>query len=64
MKVHPTNPCEDSHEWSGYDSVRRIGHRIFDFAAPVAVTTSLVDPVLDFEINTRGSLNLLEPVRH
>jgi CDP-paratose 2-epimerase len=37
--------------------------RIFHFAAQVAVTTSLVDPMLDFEINARGTLNLLEAVR-
>ena len=37
--------------------------RIFHFAAQVAVTTSLVDPVLDFEVNARGTLNLLEAIR-
>jgi CDP-paratose 2-epimerase len=36
---------------------------IFHFAAQVAVTTSLVDPFLDFDINARGTLNLLEAVR-
>jgi CDP-paratose 2-epimerase len=36
---------------------------IFHFAAQVAVTTSLVDPFADFEINARGTLNLLEAVR-
>jgi CDP-paratose 2-epimerase len=36
---------------------------IFHFAAQVAVTTSLTDPVEDFEINARGTLNLLEAVR-
>ena len=37
--------------------------RIFHFAAQVAVTTSLADPVTDFEINARGTLNLLEAIR-
>ncbi len=36
---------------------------VFHFAAQVAVTTSMVDPVEDFEVNLRGTLNLLEAVR-
>src|SRR5215216_1410564 len=36
---------------------------VFHFAAQVAVTSSLVDPIEDFEINARGTLNLLEAVR-
>jgi CDP-paratose 2-epimerase len=32
-------------------------------AAQTAVTTSLADPVQDFEINARGTLNLLEALR-
>jgi CDP-paratose 2-epimerase len=36
---------------------------VFHCAAQVAVTTSLVDPVVDFEVNARGTLNLLEAVR-
>ncbi|WP_284348749.1 NAD-dependent epimerase/dehydratase family protein [Roseisolibacter agri] len=36
---------------------------VFHFAAQVAVTTSLVDPVDDFEVNARGTLNLLEALR-
>jgi len=36
---------------------------VFHFAAQVAVTTSLVDPITDFEINARGTLNVLEAVR-
>lgn len=38
--------------------------QIFHFAAQVAVTSSLVDPIEDFEINARGTLNLLEAIRH
>ncbi len=37
--------------------------QVFHFAAQVAVTTSLADPFLDFEINARGTLNLLEAMR-
>ena len=37
--------------------------QVFHFAAQVAVTSSLVDPIEDFEINARGTLNLLEAVR-
>src|SRR5215204_6245460 len=37
--------------------------QVFHFAAQVAVTSSLTDPREDFEINARGTLNLLEAVR-
>src|SRR5688572_4926780 len=37
--------------------------QVFHFAAQVAVTSSLTDPCEDFEINARGTLNLLEAVR-
>jgi CDP-paratose 2-epimerase len=36
---------------------------IFHFAAQVAVTSSVVDPVYDFEVNARGTLNVLEAAR-
>lgn len=36
---------------------------VFHLAAQVAVTTSLVDPVLDFNVNARGTLNVLEALR-
>lgn len=36
---------------------------VFHFAAQVAVTTSMVDPRADFEINIAGTLNLLEALR-
>jgi CDP-paratose 2-epimerase len=36
---------------------------VFHLAAQVAVTTSLRDPVADFEVNARGTLNLLEAMR-
>jgi CDP-paratose 2-epimerase len=37
--------------------------QVYHFAAQVAVTTSLTDPVLDFEVNACGTLNLLEALR-
>lgn len=36
---------------------------VFHFAAQVAVTTSLTGPIHDFEVNVRGTLNLLEALR-
>ncbi len=36
---------------------------VLHLAAQVAVTTSLADPIHDFEVNARGTLNLLEAVR-
>jgi CDP-paratose 2-epimerase len=36
---------------------------LFHLAAQVAVTTSVTDPVEDFEINARGTFNVLEAVR-
>ncbi|HXU60148.1 MAG TPA: GDP-mannose 4,6-dehydratase [Polyangia bacterium] len=43
-------------------AVERAGH-VFHFAAQVAVTTSLVDPLDDFDVNGRGTLNVLSAVR-
>jgi CDP-paratose 2-epimerase len=36
---------------------------VVHLAAQVAVTTSLVDPLGDFDVNARGTLNLLEALR-
>ncbi|RYD68676.1 MAG: NAD-dependent epimerase/dehydratase family protein [Verrucomicrobiaceae bacterium] len=36
---------------------------VYHFAAQVAVTTSLVEPRHDFEVNALGTLNLLEAIR-
>jgi CDP-paratose 2-epimerase len=45
------------------DAVRRAS-KVFHLAAQVAVTTSLEDPLNDFEVNARGTLNVLEAIRH
>jgi CDP-paratose 2-epimerase len=37
--------------------------RVYHFAAQVAVTTSLDDPIEDFDVNLRGTLNVLEALR-
>ena len=47
-------------------AVRRVvagAGAVFHFAAQVAVTTSLDDPIHDFEVNALGTLNVLEAVR-
>ena len=43
-------------------AVGRAGE-VFNLAAQVAVTTSLLDPIDDFERNARGAVNLLEEIR-
>jgi CDP-paratose 2-epimerase len=37
--------------------------QIFQLAAQVAVTTSVVDPCLDFDVNLRGTFNIIEAAR-
>jgi CDP-paratose 2-epimerase len=41
----------------------RQARQVFHFAAQVAVTTSLADPEEDFDVNARGTLNVLEALR-
>ena len=36
---------------------------VYHLAAQVAVTTSIEDPLYDFEVNARGMLNILEAIR-
>jgi CDP-paratose 2-epimerase len=48
------------------DAVRRAvreAGEVYHFAAQVAVTTSLGDPVEDFDVNARGTLHVLEALR-
>lgn len=45
------------------DRVVKYATEIYNFAAQVAVTTSLVDPRLDFEVNLGGTFNILESAR-
>lgn len=49
-----------------YDSVRRAvrgATHVYHLAAQVAVTCSIEQPVTDFEVNARGTLNVLEAIR-
>lgn len=41
----------------------RSASRVFHLAGQVAVTTSLTDPLGDFDINARGTLTVLESIR-
>ena len=53
----------DIRDAEAVDHAARDAGAVFHLAAQVAVTTSLADPVADFEINARGTLNLLEVLR-
>ena len=54
---------EDIRDRAGVQrAVSRASH-VFHFAAQVAVTTSISDPIEDFDINARGTLNVLEAIR-
>lgn len=53
----------DVRDRSSLIRVVRNASQVFHFAAQVAVTTSLDDPTFDFEVNARGTLNLLEALR-
>ncbi len=64
--AHPTSirfVQEDLRNAAGLDSHIENHEAILHLAGQVAVTTSLLDPVADFEINARGTLNVLEAVR-
>ena len=45
------------------NSIVKGAEAVFHLAAQTAVTRSLVDPIEDFEINARGTLNVLEAAR-
>jgi len=45
------------------EKVVRSATEIYNFAAQVAVTTSLLDPRLDFDVNIGGTFNILEAAR-
>ncbi|WP_437570394.1 NAD-dependent epimerase/dehydratase family protein [Sorangium sp. So ce542] len=54
--------CDIRDEQAVSDAVRRASF-VFHLAAQVAVTRSVADPALDFEVNARGTLNVLEALR-
>lgn len=53
----------DLRDFPAVAEVVRQAEVIFHLAAQVAVTTSLIDPRTDFEINALGTLNVLEAAR-
>jgi CDP-paratose 2-epimerase len=66
QKQHPDSIEVEVADIRDADAIVRAVERadsVYHFAAQVAVTTSLEDPVQDFEINARGTLNILEAMR-
>jgi len=53
----------DTRDARAVEEAAREAEAIFHLAAQVAVTTSLVDPIEDFEVNVQGALNVLEAAR-
>ncbi|EIM24962.1 SDR family NAD(P)-dependent oxidoreductase [Microvirga lotononidis] len=53
----------DVRDEASVTDVVRDAQAVFHMAAQVAVTTSLVNPREDFEINVRGTLNVLDALR-
>ena len=69
LRSLPTSPRLEIVEGDVRDakSVRhavRGASEIYHLAAQVAVTTSVEDPCTDFDINARGTFNVLEAARH
>ena len=54
---------EDLRNYPGVEPHVKGQDAVLHLAGQVAVTTSLIDPIADFEINARGTLNLLEATR-
>ncbi|HET7467492.1 MAG TPA: FAD-dependent oxidoreductase [Candidatus Dormibacteraeota bacterium] len=54
---------EDLRHYQGLEAHVKGQDAVLHLAGQVAVTTSLQDPFTDFEINARGTLNLLEATR-
>ena len=54
---------EDVRNRSAVEAAVARASQVFHFAAQVAVTTSLADPIEDFSINAQGTLNVLEAIR-
>jgi CDP-paratose 2-epimerase len=53
----------DARDNAAVDELVSATSAVMHLAAQVAVTTGLVDPISDFEINGRGTLNVLEAIR-
>ncbi len=53
----------DIRDFATVERAARDAVAVFHFAAQVAVTTSMVDPMDDFEINVHGTVRLLDALR-
>ncbi|MEK9282839.1 NAD-dependent epimerase/dehydratase family protein [Bradyrhizobium sp. ISRA442] len=53
----------DTRDTEAVDALVSASSAVMHLAAQVAVTTSLADPISDFEVNGRGTLNVLEAIR-
>jgi CDP-paratose 2-epimerase len=53
----------DVRDWAKVERAAIQATEIYNFAAQVAVTTSIADPRLDFEVNLGGTFNILEAAR-
>jgi CDP-paratose 2-epimerase len=65
-KRHPqrvSSVTADIRDEDAVGQAARDAQAVFHMAAQVAVTTSLVEPREDFDINVRGTLNVLDAVR-
>jgi len=65
-KRHPqriSSVTADIRDEDAVAQAARDAQAVFHMAAQVAVTTSLVEPREDFDINVRGTLNVLDAVR-
>jgi CDP-paratose 2-epimerase len=60
-RVHPA--LADVRDLRSIEAAFSDAKAVFHFAAQTAVTTSLVHPLDDFEVNARGTINVLEAVR-
>ncbi|OWV65432.1 NAD-dependent dehydratase [Rhizobium sp. R339] len=60
-RVHPV--LADVRDLMGIEAAFKDAKAVFHYAAQTAVTTSLIDPLDDFETNARGTINVLESVR-
>ena len=66
LSEHPTRTTfirEDVRNGGELENHVKSQDAILHLAGQVAVTTSLVDPITDFDVNARGTLNVLEAVR-
>jgi len=60
-RIHPI--IADIRDEEAVAKAVRDASAVFHMAAQVAVTTSLVDPIDDYQVNIRGTLTVLEAVR-